>query len=61
MKFKYIGDCAAGEVVFQVGKEKVVMRKNESVEVPEALAKKLETNNHFEAVKPGRPKAAEVA
>lgn len=50
MKFKYIGRCAKGQVEFDTPDGKIVMPTGEAVEVPENLAKKLRSNDHFSAV-----------
>ena len=51
MKFKYTGDCAAGQVRFSRPNEaEIVMPKGEAVECPDWLAEKLANNSHFEAV-----------
>ena len=52
MKFRYTGDCAAGQVRFsRPNEDVVVMPKGEAVECPDWLSAKLATNSHFEAVK----------
>lgn len=51
MKYKYMGDCAAGYVEFaKPTQPTVTMPQGEAVEVPDWLAAKLATNSHFEAV-----------
>ena len=51
MKFRYLGDCAAGQVRFsRPNEDVVVMPKGEAVECPDWLAAKLAANSHFEAV-----------
>jgi len=51
VKFRYLGGCAAGFVQFARANEPaVVLPEGESVDVPEWLAVKLKTNNHFELV-----------
>ncbi|MEX2149076.1 MAG: winged helix-turn-helix domain-containing protein [Steroidobacteraceae bacterium] len=50
--FAYVGDCAKGEVVFRVPNKddtstEIVMPKGEPVEVPDLLARKLQSNGHF--------------
>lgn len=46
-EYAYIGDCAAGEVVFKVESKPVVMPYEELVTVPESLAAKLANNQEF--------------
>ena len=51
MKFRYLGDCAAGQVRFsRPNEDEIVMPKGEAVECPDWLVAKLATNSHFEAV-----------
>jgi hypothetical protein len=50
MKFRYIGHCAAGFVEFVRGDDRVKMRTDQAVDVPEWLGKKLAGNAEFEAV-----------
>lgn len=62
-RYRYIGDCAKGEVVFTKEGVSVVMPKDVAVDVPDWLAAKLANNNHFEAgdapaEKPKKGKAA---
>lgn len=55
MKYKYMGDCAAGFVEFNrpnvPDEPSVVMPAGEAVEVPSWLEGKLKTNSHFEQAK----------
>ena len=58
-KYKYVGECAAGQVTFsRPTEDPVVMPTGEAVEVPDWLAKKLSTISHFEKVGAGAKVAA---
>jgi len=60
MKFRFIGNprkrFEGPESIVLAG---VTFPKGELVEVPESLAVKLATNDHFEKAKVGRPKKDE--
>jgi hypothetical protein len=60
MKFIYTGHCAKGYVEFRHRDGDVVtMPYGEAVEVPEWLAKKLATNNHFQHAEPDEGETGE--
>lgn len=61
MKFRYMGDCAAGFVEFvKPMHPTITMPKGEAVECPDWLTEKLMTNSHFEVVDDQKPVEAPV-